>query len=280
MQEVMNIKTYIRDISRYNRINPVEEKELGKKISKGDKEALDKLVTANLGLVLHVANRYRDKGISYEDLISEGNLGLMVAASKWSYKKNIRFSTYAYFWIKRHMLFALNSKLSLIRTPTNLSAAANSLGRALSRLEVEGHGKFSEAKIKAKFGKKYKNQSVDSILMKLRASYCTLEGENPDGSIYARASRHLRTESFERELENRDGRAKLKTRMNEILKESRHGRVVKTMFGLNGKAPYSGRSLAKRYGVSYQSVHNWRLETYRKIKKAYDVSDFYDYLQV
>jgi DNA-directed RNA polymerase sigma subunit (sigma70/sigma32) len=90
--------------------------------------------------------------------------------------------------------------------------------------------------------------------------------------------RSLRTDSFEHALENEDGKAKLKDRVRQILKNIRHGNVVTSMFGLNDNAPHSGRNIAKNRRVSVQTIHNWKLEAYKKVKSNYDEEEFYDYL--
>lgn len=278
MNEQMNVKTYIRDISKYNRISPEEEKALGRRIKKGDKKALEELITANLGLVVHVANKYRNKGISYEDLISDGNVGLTVAASKWKSGRNVRFSTYAYFWIKRQILHALNSQSTLIRTPTNLSSVANSFKNKLRSLENE-NGKLSEQDIRKVFGEKYKGHPLETLLLKTNTMYCDLTLVNSDGETFPRYEHRLSTESPLREIENADGKRKLKTKVRKILEKSHYGTVLASLFGLKDGVAHSGRALAKRYGVSVQTVHNWKLEAYDKIKAYHTEEEFYDYYE-
>ena len=89
------LKKYLQEISRLPRITPDEEKTLGDKIQRGDKAALRKLVEANLRFVVSFAKRYRNCGLSFLDLINEGNIGLIEAAKRFNPKKNVKFITYA-----------------------------------------------------------------------------------------------------------------------------------------------------------------------------------------
>lgn len=94
------IDTYFEEIKKYRPLSAREEKELAKKIKKGDKEALDKLVKANLKFVVNYAKQYRRSGVPFTDLISEGNIGLIKAAQKFDETKGVKFISYAVWWIR------------------------------------------------------------------------------------------------------------------------------------------------------------------------------------
>ena len=110
-QEEYNILAqYGKEAKLFERISFKEEKKLSKLIQKGDMDARNKLVTANLKLVMHIALMYKDRGITYEDLVSEGNRGLIIAANKYDYKVGTRFSTYAYWQIKEAITTSLKNE--------------------------------------------------------------------------------------------------------------------------------------------------------------------------
>lgn len=94
------IDTYFEEIKKYQPLSAREEKKLAKKIKKGDKEALDKLVKANLKFVVNYAKQYRRSGVPFTDLISEGNIGLIKAAQKFDETKGVKFISYAVWWIR------------------------------------------------------------------------------------------------------------------------------------------------------------------------------------
>ena len=99
-EKLDEIDSYFEDIKKYRPLTSREEKVLAEKIQKGDKEALDKLVNANLKFVVNYAKQYRKSGVPFSDLISEGNLGLIKAAQKFDASKNVKFISYAVWWIR------------------------------------------------------------------------------------------------------------------------------------------------------------------------------------
>ena len=114
------LTSYLSQVGMDDLLTIEEEVELGKKISQGDKKAMHELVKANLRLVIFLAKKYTGKGLLLIDLISEGNLGLMVAAKKYDYRKGYRFSTYATWWINQYLSRAIANKSRTIRIPVYL----------------------------------------------------------------------------------------------------------------------------------------------------------------
>ena len=112
------------------RLTDEEECMLGERISQGDQQALDKLVTANLGFVVSVARQYQDRGLSLDDLVSEGNLALMLAAGKWKPEKGVRFVQYAVWDIRRAIERAIDQQENIIHD------APSSVGFTNSRVDM------------------------------------------------------------------------------------------------------------------------------------------------
>lgn len=111
-----SVKLYLLEINNYNLLTFEEEKELSKKIQEeNDEEALNKLINSNLRLVVKIARSYISKDYPFIDVIQDGNMGLIKAASKYDYKKNVRFSTYASWWIKQTIVRNLSVKKRMIR---------------------------------------------------------------------------------------------------------------------------------------------------------------------
>lgn len=113
------IALYLREIGRISQITPEEEQRLGERILAGDQVACDKLVTANLRLVVSIAKHYANQGCSMLDLVQEGNVGLIHAAEKFDHTKGYRFSTYASWWIRQAITRALAEQSRLIRLPVH-----------------------------------------------------------------------------------------------------------------------------------------------------------------
>ena len=112
------LETYLREINETPLLNAEEEKQLAYRIEDGDNEARDRMVRANLRLVVNIARGYTGKGLGLQDLIEEGNLGLLRAVEGFDPSMNTRFSTYATYWIKQSIGGALDNTAKTIRLPT------------------------------------------------------------------------------------------------------------------------------------------------------------------
>ncbi len=135
--EVDGWAAYMREIGRVRRLTPAEELELGERIAGGDDEALRRMVEANLRLVIAVAKRYRHEGIGLQDLIQEGNIGLLRAAQKFDYRKGYRFSTYAIWWIRQAVSRAVANQAYAIRVPVHIQEGMGQAERALAELQLQ-----------------------------------------------------------------------------------------------------------------------------------------------
>src|SRR5437016_2702106 len=129
---------YLNDISRLPRLTPEEEIELGCRIAQGDEAALRRMVECNLRLVVSVAKRYRNEGLSLLDLVQEGNIGLMRAAKKFDYTKGYRFSTYAIWWIRQAVTRAIANQGQTIRVPVHVTERISHLRRLEWQVEQAG----------------------------------------------------------------------------------------------------------------------------------------------
>lgn len=115
------IKAYIKDIRKISLLTAKEEVELAKEFKKGDLSAKDKLIRANLRLVISIAKKYMNLGMPFLDLIEEGNIGLMKAVDKFNYRKGFRFSTYAAWWIKQSITRSIFDQARTVRLPVYMS---------------------------------------------------------------------------------------------------------------------------------------------------------------
>src|SRR5437016_4091324 len=131
------LETYLREINETPLLSADEEKELAHKIEEGDSEARDRMVRANLRLVVNIARSYTGKGLGLQDLIEEGNLGLLRAVEGFDHRMNTRFSTYASYWIKQSIKRALVNTAKTIRIPAYMVDLLAKWRRAMSKLHEE-----------------------------------------------------------------------------------------------------------------------------------------------
>lgn len=131
------LETYLREINETPLLNADEEKDLARRIEDGDSEARDRMVRANLRLVVNIARSYTGKGLALQDLIEEGNLGLLRAVEGFDPRMNTRFSTYASYWIKQSIKRALVNTAKTIRIPAYMVELLAKWRRASTKLQDE-----------------------------------------------------------------------------------------------------------------------------------------------
>src|ERR1039457_6822938 len=124
-----SLKLYFREISRVKLLTGPEEVSLAKRIEKGDMKAKQWLISANLRLVIKVAKKYMNQGLAFQDLIEEGNLGLIKSSEKFSWRRGFKFSTYATWWIRQSITRALSNQSRTVRVPVHVSEDINRVER-------------------------------------------------------------------------------------------------------------------------------------------------------
>lgn len=153
-----SVRLYLREIGRIQLLKPDEEIELARKILQGDMIAKRKLVQANLRLVVSIAKKYIGRGLSFLDLIQEGNLGLIRASEKFDHERGYKFSTYATWWIRQAITRALADKSRTIRVPVHMVETINKLKKVTRQLAQELNRKPTEQELA---------KSMDVSLVKL-----------------------------------------------------------------------------------------------------------------
>jgi RNA polymerase primary sigma factor len=132
------LNQYLQEIARIPRLTPEQEKELGRRVQQNDRGALEELVNANLRFVVSYAKRYRNSHVLFLDLINEGNIGLMHAAKKYDPDKNVKFITYAVWWIRQAILHALSEQGGAFRLPPKRANLMYRLEKAIAARITDG----------------------------------------------------------------------------------------------------------------------------------------------
>ncbi len=164
---------YLVEIGREELISTDEEVELAQRIHKGDRKALDKLARANLRFVVSVAKQYQNQGLALNDLIDEGNLGLIKAAQKFDETRGFKFISYAVWWIRQSILQAISEQSRIVRMPLNQVGFQSKLAKAIVNFEQANERRPSvqeladildtdEAKVREALGTNGKKVSVDA----------------------------------------------------------------------------------------------------------------------
>lgn len=136
-RDTLSLDKYLHEIGKVELLSAEKEVELAKRIKKGDREALEMLIKANLRFVVSVSKQYQNQGLSLPDLINEGNLGLIKAAERFDETRGFKFISYAVWWIRQSILQALAEQARIVRLPLNKIGSMNKINKAFNKLEQE-----------------------------------------------------------------------------------------------------------------------------------------------
>jgi len=256
-------RSYIKEIGRFKLLDHKQELECSRHIRRGDEEAFATLVNANLRLVVKIAKSFIRPGVSYMDLIQEGNTGLLRAAEKFDYRREVRFSTHASYWIKQAIRRALDSKKRTIRVPYRKEEMINRIQR------------FSED-----FSKKYcRKPSIEelSVYMDIkRTEIISLIGAacstiSLDAKIDSDSSSTL-LDILEDDSYNPDKVLYKKTLKEEAMRfldmlRKNEREILIYRFAINREKRLSLNSIGTRMGISTESARQIEIGALKKLRK-------------
>lgn len=262
-----SVRIYLKEIARHKLLNGREEIELARAIRRGDQLARRRLIQANLRLVVSIAKRYRNHGLSFQDLVQEGSLGLMRAVEKFDPEKGNKFSTYATWWIRQAVTRALANKSRTIRLPVHMNELINKLrksardlsqelGRVPTPEELSEISGMSKEKVMLAFGSVKVPLSLDSL--------CGEESDSTLADLIEDEGAPLPDEAAAARL--------LVTHLSEALAElsDREKEIIQARYGLNSDRSLSLEELGKIMQMSREQVRQIELRAMQKLRKRCD----------
>ena len=255
-----SLERYLREVSRWSLLTPEAERELAQKTCKGDPRALEDLVNRNLRLVVYWAKRYRSSGLPIQDLIQEGNIGLMRAAEKFDPRKGTRFSTYASWWIRQALARAICDKQDLIRIPVHMHQKMRRVDRLL---ESTGANDSDEVDVQATV----ENSGIVPFkewesARRLQQPISLDRRQDPDRDGPMEVEDHAAVNPM-REVYLRE----IKEYVSQLLEElpARHQAVLKLRYGLDGGKEYTLEAIGARLRISRERVRQIQTEAIERI---------------
>jgi len=259
-----SIDKYLSDVSKEEMITPEEEVSLAVRIKQGDETALNKLVNANLRFVISVAKQYQGHGLTLEDLIAEGNIGLITAAKRFDETKGFKFISYAVWWIRQSIMQAIAENSRVVRLPLNKVSAIQKIASAYSRLEQQHErapsndeiGELLETSsdsVADLFTYSQKQVSVDAPM---------IEGEeNSLLNVLSNGNSRSPSDDLIRESLCRDIERVL------VSLKAREADVIRLSFGLNGTTPMTLEEIANSLGLTRERIRQIREKALRGLRK-------------
>lgn len=256
------LETYLREINETALLSAVEERELATRIGEGDVEARDRMVRANLRLVVNIARGYTGKGLGLQDLIEEGNLGLLRAVEGFDPAVGTRFSTYASYWIKQSIKRALINSAKTIRIPAYMVELLSKWRRATARL-AEGLGRTpTPEEIARVLGLPKKKLPI--IKKAIRIYNSTPQTDQTDsGWSLGEMVMDERLRSPEEELVENDDLKHVMQMLDTM--ESRESTVLRLRFGLGGAEPHTLKEIGEQLGLTRERVRQIETEALNKL---------------
>ena len=260
-----SVKTYLQEIGRIPLLKGDEEIELAKRIAEGDERAKAKLVSANLRLVVSIAKKYIGRGLSFLDLIQEGNLGLIRASEKFDYKRGFKFSTYATWWIQQSITRGIADKSRTIRLPVHMIETITKLKRVTRELNYE----LGRVPTKEELAK-HMDISLSKLRLAIKATQGTISIETPlhTKDDNSRISDFLIDEDSETP-DTRVSQDNLNTEIERMLEtlRPREKDVIKLRFGLNDGTKRTLEEIGQLFGVSRERVRQIETRALNKLRK-------------
>ena len=226
-KETESFNKYLRDVSGLDMINPETEIELAKRIKAGDIKAQDQLVKANLRFVISVAKQYVGRGLDIEDLVSEGNLGLIKAAQKFDETRGIKFISFAVWWIRQSILQSLADNSRQVRLPLNQINALNKIKSAENDLEQQLQRKATASELA-----EYLNIEEDKINLSITSSQKISSMDTPfgDDSDFTLADTFQSSDFADTEIIQSDISEKIKGALSNLTERERF--IIINLFGI------------------------------------------------
>lgn len=273
-RESASLDKYLNDISREPLLSPEEEVELALKARNGDEQATERLIKSNLRFVVSVAKQYQNQGLSLNDLIDEGNLGLIKAVKRFDVTKGFKFISYAVWWIRQSILQALAENSRIIRLPLNRVGTLSKVSKAYSSLEQEFEREPSSDEIAELL-----NMNVEEIKETFRINQKKISLDAPinnDENSYIETFSNEDSPPPDKELIKESLRKEIETAI-QIL-NLREQEVLRLYFGIDCDQPHTLEEIGDKFNLTRERVRQIKEKALRRLRRSKISSKLRQYL--
>jgi len=259
-----SLNAYIREIAKFSPLSGEEERELGRRIQQGDQEALQRLVEANLRFVVSYAKRYRGLGLNFLDLIHEGSLGLMEAAKRFDPERNVKFISYAVWWVRQAIFHSLSEQHRVFRLPQKLSGQISKVGTARDRLAAELERPPTTEELAQKT--QLTEQEVEHLLRVGGDDVSLSAAVGEDGTLELGDTLEQETiPSVELEMIRSSFEQQIRSLVAELEEKERD--VIRMRFGLDGEEPRTLQEIGEALGLSRERIRQIESKAKEKLRR-------------
>lgn len=271
-----DIRQYLREIRQIPRLTPEEERELARRCAQGDEEAIRKMVNANLRLVVSVAKEYSGRGVPLMDLIQEGSIGLLAAARKFDYTRDLRFSTYATKWIRQGVTRCLLNHAGAIRVPVHTAERMRKVQAAQAVLRQEQGTEPTAEEIAARVD--MPKEKVAELLQ-LSPDVCSLDVPvgDEDKSSFGNLLEDLEAPQPQEELVRKELNDAVERLLSNLT--ARQQTILRLHFGMEDGVCHSLEEIGQKLGISKERVRQVEKQAMDKLQAMGTSMGLEDFLE-
>ncbi len=265
-RDTLSLDKYLHEIGKVELLSGEEEVELAKLIKKGDREALDKLIKANLRFVVSVAKQYQNQGLSLPDLINEGNLGLIKAAERFDETRGFKFISYAVWWIRQSILQALAEQSRIVRLPLNKIGSINKINKAINKLEQEFQREPTIEELAEIVESK---PELIEDAMNFSNIHISMDAPLHDEEMNNMYDVLLNEDSPSPDSELIDSSLRKEIERSLSTLGEREADILRYYFGLNKYPPHTLEEIGDEFGLTRERVRQIKEKAIKKLKNQY-----------
>lgn len=257
-----SLDKYLQEIGHEELLTVEEEVELAQRIRKGDRKALEKLTKSNLRFVVSVAKQYQNQGLSLQDLINEGNVGLIKAAEKFDETRGFKFISYAVWWIRQSILQAIAEQSRIVRLPLNQVGSVNKINKVLNKFEQENERRPNINELAEKID--LPEEKIEDA-MKVTGKHISVDAPFIDGEESS-----LLDTMTSSDTPTADNELVLESLRNEIARalqflNERERNVIEAFFGIN-QQEMTLEEIADKYSLTRERVRQIKEKAIRRLR--------------
>jgi RNA polymerase primary sigma factor len=274
--EEKSLGTYLKEIARVPLLTPQEEKDLSRSAHKGDEKALNHLIEANLRFVVSIAKGYRNRGLTFLDLINEGNLGLIKAARTFDPERGVRFVSYAVWWIRQSILAAILDKADMVRIPQSQTKKIRRINKRVQELELKKGEALTDSEVMKKT--EISRETLNEV-QQFNHGYVSLDTTligDSEKTMGEFIQDPLDAAAFEKKMMDKDLVDKIKVALDDL--DPRDGQVLNWRFGLDGQGVRTLDEIGHLLRISKERVRQIEERAMKKIRNSKSSQLLRDYL--